>query len=131
MIDMPPGEERVVVCLEDDPDLARLIQVTVRPWTDAFHVAYDGFHGLELIRRKRPALILLDLNLPGMNGLEVYAALQADPALRHTPVIVLSANHHEPPSQHAPDTLENVAAYITKPFSLTELRDSVRPYLSP
>lgn len=48
---LPQVEEQVVVCLEDDRDLARLIQITLRPWTESFHVAYDGIHGLDLIQQ--------------------------------------------------------------------------------
>jgi len=121
--------EQTVVCLEDDRDLAHLIQVTIRPWTQSFLTAYDGIHGLELIRRERPALILLDLNLPGLNGLEVFARMQDDPQLRRIPVIMISGSQREASASRSRFPLERVAAYITKPFSLSELRDIVRPYL--
>jgi CheY-like chemotaxis protein len=123
-------KEQVVVCLEDDRDLARLIQVTLRPWTRAFYTAYDGIHGLDLIRQERPDLVLLDLNLPGLNGVEVFDRLQADPELCHIPVIVLSANQRETSASRARYPLERVAAYLTKPFSLGELRELLRPYLA-
>ncbi|NLE51193.1 MAG: response regulator [Chloroflexi bacterium] len=126
---LPQVEEQVVVCLEDDRDLARLIQITLRPWTESFHVAYDGIHGLDLIQQQRPSLILLDLNLPGMNGLEVYDALQADPDLSSIPVVMLSANQRDMAAQRSRRTLDGVVAYIVKPFTLIELRDTLRPYL--
>jgi len=129
--DPPRVRKQVVVCLEDDRDLARLIQVTLRPWTRAFHLAYDGIHGLDLIRQEQPDLILLDLNLPGLNGLEVFDRLQADPELCQIPVIVLSANQRETSASRTRYPLERVAAYLTKPFSLGELRDLLRPYLTP
>lgn len=123
-------QEQIVVCLEDDRDLARLIQIALRPWTISFHVAYDGIHGLDLIRSQRPDLILLDLNLPGLNGVEVYDALQSDPELRDIPVVMLSANQREAAASRAQHPLERVVAYIVKPFSLDQLRATLRPYLA-
>lgn len=123
-------QEQVVVCIEDDRDLARLIQIAVRPWTHSFHVAYDGIHGLDMIRVRRPDLILLDLHLPGLNGVEVYDALQADPDLRAIPVVMLSANLREVAAGRTRHSLEHVVAYIVKPFSLNELRATLRPYLT-
>lgn len=125
----PQVQEQVVVCLEDDRDLARLIQVALRPWTASFHVAYDGIHGLDLIRLQRPSLILLDLNLPGLNGLEVYDCLQADAELCSIPVVMLSANQREIAARRAQRPSESVVAYLVKPFTLSELRDTLRPYL--
>lgn len=126
---LPRVHDQVVVCLEDDRDLARLIQVALRPWTECFHIAYDGIHGLDLIRLQRPSLILLDLNLPGLNGLEVYDCLQADPALREIPIVMLSANQREMADHRALHPTERVVAYLVKPFTLSELRDTLRPYL--
>lgn len=126
---LPQVQDQVVVCLEDDRDLARLIQIAIRSWTESFHIAYDGIHGLDLIRNQRPSLILLDLNLPGLNGLEVYDSLQADPELCCIPVVMLSANQRDMAAQRSRRPLEHVVAYIVKPFTLTELRDTLRPYL--
>ncbi len=123
-------KEQVVVCIEDDRDLARLIQIAVRPWTQSFHIAYDGIHGLELIRVRQPDLILLDLNLPGLNGIQIYDTLQSDATLRTIPVVMLSANQREAAASRAQYSLERVVAYIVKPFSLDELRATLRPYLT-
>jgi len=125
----PRVKGQVVVCLEDDYDLALLIEMSIRAWTRAFYTAYDGIHGLDLIRQEQPDLVLLDLNLPGLSGLEVFDYLQADPALRHIPVIVLSASRREISASRARYPLERAAAYLTKPFSIGELRDLLRAYL--
>jgi len=127
---LPQVQDQVVVCLEDDRDLARLIQIALRPWTGSFHIAYDGIHGLDMIRLQRPSLILLDLNLPGLNGLQVYDCLQTDPELREIPIVMLSANQRETVDQRDRHPLERVVAYLVKPFTLDELRDTLRPYLA-
>lgn len=126
----PRVKELVIVCLEDDYDLALLIEMSIRAWTCAFHTAYDGIHGLDLIRQEQPDLVLLDLNLPGLSGLEVFDYLQADPELRHIPVIVLSASRRDISATRTRYPLERAAAYLTKPFSVSELRDLLRAYLT-
>ena len=70
-----------------------------------------------------PALVLLDLNLPGIRGLEVLARWKADPALRAVPVIVLSGSSREEDVGAAYDAGAN--AYLTKPIDHSELRRTV------
>jgi PAS domain S-box-containing protein len=83
------------------------------------HTAADGEAGLALARRQKPDIILLDIHLPGLNGYRVLELLRADPALRHLPVIALSADA----MPH--DKLRGLAAgfdrYITKPVDFDEL----------
>lgn len=117
-----------VVCIEDDQDLARLIEVTVRAWPAAIHLAHDGLHGLELIRQHKPDLILLDLGLPGLNGWEVCAEVKKDPELSRIPIIILTA---VPIENHDRRALEQVANYLVKPFTLGHLRHALEPVLLP
>jgi len=124
-----PPHTYTVVCLEDDYDLARLIEITLRFASTVVYVAHDGIHGLQLIRQHHPDLILLDLGLPGLNGLEVYAAIQNDPDLRDIPVFILTAI----PSENYHDThqalIDQAKAYIVKPFSVHALRDMLQSFL--
>ncbi len=122
--DPPRVRKQVVVCLEDDRDLARLIQVTLRPWTRAFHLAYDGIHGLDLIRQEQPDLILLDLNLPRRDGREVLQEIKADPDLRRIPVVVLTTSQAEEDVLRSYDLHAN--AYVTKPVDFERFVDVVR-----
>jgi CheY-like chemotaxis protein len=81
------------------------------------HVAGDGVEALELLRSgvipARRRLILLDLNMPRMNGLELLRALRADPALAALPVVVLTTSDDERDKMEAYDL--NVAGYLVKP----------------
>lgn len=88
---------------------------------NAIHVVYDGESALEFLRRpdqRRPDLILLDLNLPGMDGREVLAEIKNDPALAIIPVVVLTTSHAEE------DVLRtyrlHANCYITKPVDLNQ-----------
>jgi two-component system OmpR family response regulator len=114
--------------MEDDYDLARLIQVSLRPCPATVFIAHDGFRGLTLIHKHLPDLILLDLNLPGMNGWEILSSVHADPILNHIPIIILTAiprdDHYDHPAA------EQIAGYIVKPFTPRELRASLEPILA-
>jgi CheY-like chemotaxis protein len=114
-----------IVCVEDDTDLARLIQLSLRQWPVSFHVAYDGLRGWQLIQECRPDLILLDLNLPGISGFEIYEYLQDDPDLAAIPVIIMTAL---PPELHD-FSMSRAVAYIVKPFTPHSLREILQPFL--
>jgi DNA-binding response OmpR family regulator len=118
-----------VVCLEDDFDLAYLIEVTLRAWSAQVYTAYDGIHGLELIYQYKPNLILLDLSLPGLDGWEICTRVKNDPILSHIPIVVLTAMSLET-QRHHKTLLNHVAAYVVKPFTPCELRALLHPFLS-
>jgi CheY-like chemotaxis protein len=79
-----------VLVIEDDPDSGALIQRTAAQVGLKASVARNGVEGMEMIRRRPPAAIVLDLNMPGMNGFQVLDALQADDRLKHIPVLIVS-----------------------------------------
>lgn len=82
--------------------------------------AADGRLGLEAIRTYKPDLIFCDVMMPHMDGFEVLAATQADPALRGIPFVFLSANAE--PEKLAAALQQGATGYVTKPFSLGNLR---------
>lgn len=87
-------DERVktIIIMEDNPEAARLLRRILQTRGD-FQIAeaHNGREGMELIRRHRPDLILLDMMMPDMDGFAVLDALKADEALRDLPVIVITA----------------------------------------
>jgi CheY-like chemotaxis protein len=90
-------------------------------------VAENGLEGLEMLRgdeipRDR-RLVLLDLNMPRMNGIEFLRELRADPELRLTPVVVLTTSDDERDRVNAYDL--NVAGYILKPVTLTSFVEAM------
>jgi len=86
------GRIQSIVIIEDDPKAMLLLRriLQTRGEYRVFE-AYDGAVGLELVRRERPDLILLDLMMPGLDGFEVLEALKADEDLSDVPVIVITA----------------------------------------
>jgi len=109
-----------VVYIEDNGASIELMQRLLdrRPhWR--MLVARDGGSGLELIGRCAPDLVLLDLRLPDMNGLDILQRLRADPATTNLPVAVLSADSN-------PDQIKRLLAagargYLTKPFAVADV----------
>lgn len=114
--------KRVVLLVEDNPGDQRL---TLEAWREAapsgeLVVVADGVEALEYLRgtgrfagRPRPALVLLDLNLPRRDGREVLMELKSDPELRATPVIVLTTSKADLDIHKSYDSHAN--CYITKP----------------
>jgi signal transduction histidine kinase len=108
-----------VLLVEDEPDLRSFLATALAAEYRVMQAA-DGESGLELIRRCRPELVLLDLMLPRMDGLDVREAVKKDEALRNTKVILLTARSDEAAKITA---LERGADdFLIKPFSTVEVK---------
>lgn len=82
-------------------------------------IANKGEEGLRLAKKQRPDLIILDINMPGMNGLEVLAKIKKDEQILHLPVIMLSANEDDASKLNATKLYTDM--YLTKPIEAKEL----------
>lgn len=114
----------LVLAIDDSPDVVRLLQVRLKSEAVEFASASSGLEGIELARRLRPAVILLDIEMPGTDGLEILRMLKESPDTVQTPVIMLSGLS----SAHDKVTAFDLGAadYVTKPFDIAELRVRVR-----
>ena len=108
-----------VAVVEDEPDIAEVVQYNLKKEGFQVEIHGRGDAALEAIRRRIPDLILLDLMLPGMDGLEITRALKRDPATAGIPLVMLTAKGEE---------LDRIVGlelgaddYIAKPFSPREL----------
>jgi CheY-like chemotaxis protein len=122
-----------VLLVEDDPGDVLMTREAFEHYKirNQLHVVNDGEQALQFLRRTgeyasapRPGLILLDLNLPRRDGLEVLAELKGDPGLRVIPVVVLTT------SQAEEDILRSYAlhanAYVSKPVDFERFMDVIR-----
>ena len=117
----------IIQIIEDEPDHARLLDHALRQARYRTNVAHDGQMGLSDVMRLKPALILLDVMLPGMDGHEVCRQVRADPQTRAIPIVMITALASE---DHRVAGLELGADdYITKPFSPREVVSRVRAVL--
>jgi len=121
--DSNPG----VLVIDDSPDVHRLLKARLRHEELDLRAATSGQGGIAAAKEGKPAIILLDLDMPDMDGFEVLRVLKNDPATVQIPVIVLSGLQSAQDKVTAFDL--GAVDYITKPFNLTELRVRVRSAL--
>ena len=117
-----PGSKILVV--DDDPNVVKLVQLYLERDGHEVLTANDGVTGLELAREEQPSLIVLDLMLPRMDGMEVCRTLRAESAV---PIVMLTAMVEEDDRLAGLDL--GADDYVTKPFSPRELAARVRAVL--
>ncbi len=107
-----------ILIVEDDTDTREILAYALVH--DGFDVeeAPDGERALEVMRERRPDLVLLDLWMPRLGGREVMEAMQRDPSLSGVPVVTISASPAETPSI--------AFGHVEKPFAVEELKDAIR-----
>ncbi len=117
----------VVLLIDDSQFVHRLLDARLRSESISLIGEHDGKVGLERAIEEGPALILLDLDMPVMDGFETLRALKDEPRTRDIPVIVLSGMNSSQDKVAAFDL--GAVDFVTKPFELTELRARVRSSL--
>jgi len=117
MTSPPPGDRILVV--DDEPEIVALVVYHLARAGYRVSSAASGVDALAVVRQERPALMVLDLMLPGMTGYEVLEALRADPETRETAVLMLTARREEADRIHG--LTLGADDYLTKPFSPQEL----------
>jgi two-component system alkaline phosphatase synthesis response regulator PhoP len=110
---------RNIIIVEDDEDIADSIRYNLEREGFRVRIAVTGEEALNLILSGPPSLILLDLNLPGMNGFEICRRLRAESPTAKVPILVLTARADE--TDKVLGLNMGADDYITKPFSMREL----------
>lgn len=110
----------VLLLIDDSPSIHRLLGFKLKKEGLEFITAFSGVEGLEIARRQPPSLILLDLNMPEMDGFQVLRELKNDPRTIQIPVIVLSGSTEATEKVRAFDL--GAMDYVCKPFDVHELR---------
>jgi two-component system, OmpR family, response regulator RpaA len=109
----------LILVVDDDEDVAETIERSLRRAGHEILVAHRGADALQLARQRHPDLIVLDIMMPGMNGIEVCRHVRANPDLARTPILFLTARGE------MGDKIDGFEAgaddYLTKPFDLREL----------
>ncbi len=113
-----------ILCIEDEPEMIELIRLILARRGFEVSGANSGKEGLEIMHKKQPDLVLLDLMMPDMDGWEVYQQMKANEETKNIPVIVVTAK-----AQSIDKVLglhiAKVDDYIAKPFSPQDLMNSV------
>ncbi len=117
-----------MLVIDDDPVILKLLQVNFEMEGFAVLTASDGLQGLQAARDSRPDVVISDVMMPHMNGLELVAALGADEGTDDIPIILLSARAQGTDVAEGLDV--GADAYVTKPFDPLQLVDQVHLLLA-
>jgi signal transduction histidine kinase/CheY-like chemotaxis protein len=122
--DAPDGALRTLLYVEDNPANLELVEdlITRRPDLRMLS-AGDGKLGIELAREFMPAVILMDINLPGISGIDAMRILRADPSTAHIPIVAISANAM--PNDIRKGLEAGFFSYLTKPIVVKEFMDAL------
>ena len=121
------AERRKVLVIEDERDIRELVRVNLEAEGFSVLEAADGELGLALVKRERPAAVILDLMLPGLGGLEVCRRIRASETTSRMPVVILTARSAE--ADKVVGLEIGADDYVTKPFSPRELTARVKALL--
>jgi DNA-binding response OmpR family regulator len=118
-----------ILIADDEPNILVSLEYLMKREGYTVHLARDGEEALEVLRRERPRLILLDVMMPRKTGFEVCQEVRQDEAVKDTLILMLTAKGRET------DIVKGLAlganAYMTKPFSTRELVVKVQALLEP
>ena len=120
-------DSKNILVVEDDSDIRELISFNLKNEGHQVFEAKDGEAGIDKARKKLPDLILLDLMLPGIQGLDVCRIIKSDQETKNTPIIMVTAMGQEEDIVKGLET--GADDYITKPFSIAVLLARVKSVL--
>jgi len=122
-----PTDVKTVFIVEDDEAIGDLLVQAIEQETPYHAVlASDGFQALKMLRTVKPDLILLDYSLPGMNGLELYDTIHTVKALKHLPVLIVSAET----ARIQKEIKARQLPQLQKPFDLANLLQAIERLFS-
>jgi two-component system, cell cycle response regulator DivK len=116
-----------ILCVEDNPQNMRLVRKILKHHGYDVLEAVDGQSGLDMTRNEVPDLILMDINLPDIDGLDVTRQIKANPDFNHIPVIALTANAMYGDEERS--LAAGCDGYISKPVSKDILIKTIAEFL--
>ncbi|MGW8272906.1 MAG: response regulator [Thermodesulfovibrionales bacterium] len=119
-----------ILIVEDSPTTRALIKAAIEDAATELdaHEATTGFEALKLLPSASFDLILTDINMPDINGLELISFVKNNPSYRHIPMVIVSTERSEEDRKRG--LALGAEAYITKPFEVEELKETIRRFLS-
>ncbi len=119
-----PKRKQTLLYVEDNPTNMKLVEMIISRYPQIQLLkALDGYSGIAMAQNNLPDVILMDINLPGLSGLEVLKTLKADPKTSYIPVVALSANAMS--SDIKKGMLAGFFRYLTKPIVVIEFMDTL------
>ncbi len=118
---------RRILVVDDEPNIALSLNYLMERAGYSVRIAADGEEAIEAVKEALPDLILLDVNMPKMNGYEVCELVRANPQWKHIPIVMLTAKGRD--IEREKGLAVGADEYITKPFSTQEVVEKVRVIL--
>lgn len=120
----PDGNRKSVLIVDDDPALLKIIKPVLLASGYSVLTAMTGEKGLQIIKRQKPDLVILDVILPGIKGRQTCIKIKEDPQTQKIPVIFLTAK--DSPDDVKAELAAGAIAHITKPFTPQRLLEEIR-----
>jgi CheY-like chemotaxis protein len=120
--------DKTILVIEDNEMNMKLMSAVLKSGKYRMLEAMDAETGLRLVREHRPDLILMDIQLPGMDGLSATKIIKADPVLKDIPIFALTGFAMESDKEKAKDI--GLAGYIVKPISVKGLLETLANYFT-
>jgi two-component system cell cycle response regulator DivK len=121
--------EAKILVVEDDPDIMRILTHALTAVGHQVVPAYGGEDAIRKVKAQKFDLVLTDLSMPKVSGVEVIQAIKGDPATQHIPVVAVTAHVWDGIAQSAGQV--GCDGYISKPFSPKQLVQEIQKYLKP
>ncbi len=118
---------RKILIVDDEPHMIRLAELSLRKGAFDVVTARNGRDAVELASSEKPDLIVMDVQMPEMDGLEALQALKSNSETTGIPVVILTARGHQLTRQEAVGI--GASSFLTKPFSPTQLLSEVQRIL--
>jgi two-component system, cell cycle response regulator DivK len=115
-----------VLVVEDHPLNMKLFRALLEAQSYRTLEATEGYFGLGLAREHDPDLIIMDIELPDISGIDAIRALKSDDRTRHTPIVVITASM---PHEEAKIRAAGADGFMAKPIATAEFRDVIRSFL--
>lgn len=124
---MADNDKVKILFVDDEPDLVQLVSLRLQSAGYEVQAAYDGQQALDLVKKSRPNLIILDLMLPKLDGYKVCRLLKFDERYKSIPILIFTARAQVEDIQRATEC--GAEAYLTKPFEAAALLGKIKELL--
>jgi DNA-binding response OmpR family regulator len=119
---MPPKQKKIVI-VEDEPDVAQMYEEMMRASGYVVVKSFTSISAISIIQAEMPAVVILDLMMPGVSGMEVLRFMRREPRLMNIPVVIVSAR--DTASDIKAGLEAGASAYLTKPVGYAELLETI------
>lgn len=120
---------RLVFLIDDTEDARRLMRFVIQLADAEVIEAADAMHAVEIAKREKPDLIIMDVHMPGLDGLDATRLLREDPQTRDIPVVIVTASAMTHEREEA--TAAGCDGFITKPIDVTTFVRDISQFLRP